>query len=94
MKWQDKTGYSQRDKERIPRIWEIKLDHVDVVVHRIIHLDGWFVSSKYMGFSDISLKQENIEQAKVEAFNYVAEQIKMKQKELSSALLKIYDLTI
>lgn len=43
--WVDCTTYSQGDKERIPRIWHIRLSQYRrISVHRFLGCDGWFAT--------------------------------------------------
>lgn len=37
MKWEDITTYSQGDAERIPTVWEVRIDRFRIRVHR--HID-------------------------------------------------------
>lgn len=42
LNWSDDTGYSQHDKERIPRTWLAHVDAIRVVVTRRNGLSGWY----------------------------------------------------
>ena len=64
MEWQDKTSYSRADKERVPRILEIKVEGLKVTIHRIIHCEGWYLTVYELNIDDRYLGTEDLEGAK------------------------------
>ncbi|WP_145949575.1 hypothetical protein [Paenibacillus sp. Y412MC10] len=65
--WKDLTKYKRYDKVRVPNSWGATFGVVDLVVHPYIGIDGWFMSSKRLNISAMSLKSENDVSAKEEA---------------------------
>lgn len=69
--FEDTTGYSQRDKERIPRIWTYEFNDFVLIVHRHIHHgDEWLMTLRYRRMALIEgkvLASKQIEDAKLGA---------------------------
>lgn len=64
MEWQDKTSYSKGDKERVPRVLEINVEGLRVVIHRIIHCEGWYLTVYELNIDDRYLETDDLEDAK------------------------------
>lgn len=75
IEWKDVSSYSRYDKERIPSILELKIEGIRIVVHRIIHYDGWFVSCYDLNIEDEQLYTEDLEDAKIKGINYIVDEI-------------------
>lgn len=67
IKWKDVSSYSQTDKEREPKAYEVRVGFFRLVVHRHIHYPKttWLASCDL--FSNMSLSNTNINSAKEEA---------------------------
>lgn len=68
--WKDISSYSQSDKERIPHAFQIGTLLGRIVVHRLIHCEGWFVSLNGI-LNNVQLISTDVELAKVEALEKV-----------------------
>lgn len=66
--WRDVSSFSQLDKDRTPRTWEIRLDWLKVTVTRHIHYpeDAWVLQCRMLS-GDHQLVSHEIEAAKTEA---------------------------
>lgn len=76
MKWNDTTSYSQREIIRIPRVLEIKVGSLVVIVHRHIdHESDIWVLTCAPWFNKTPLKHKELEAAKAEALVSVSVKI-------------------
>lgn len=69
-KWKDISSYSQSDKKRVPRTFEIRAADVRVCVTRWIHGDParWYLLCPEAGYvSHTGLNNQDLEDAKHEA---------------------------
>ncbi len=64
--WKDITTYSQGDKERIPRSWQMDIGMFRLIVTRKHGLEGWFMDVHGI-ISFRRLESEEISDAKLEA---------------------------
>jgi len=84
LEWKDTTSYSRGDKERIPRILEIKVEGLRIVVHRIIHYPEWYVSCYDLNIEDRCLYVDDLYEAKIKAIDIILEKLEglMRVKEV------------
>lgn len=76
MKWQDGTSYSKSDKERIPRILEVNVRGLTIIIHRIIHYDEWHLTVRgKLNIKDLQLHTEDLEEAKIKGMEIVMNEI-------------------
>src|SRR5690348_13889105 len=69
--WVDATTYGQNEKERVPRIWYLKLGNVIVRVHRHIdYPERWMMQSQRLDINLRLLLSTDINQAKIEALDF------------------------
>ena len=87
--WYDTTSYSQRDKERVPRVWTLLLRNVKIIVHRHIHYDGWLLSCRDLQIDMIELENTDIDQAKQEAVEIVGNTLKTRIRQYTQILTGI-----
>ncbi len=81
MKWKDTTSYSRNDIERIPKVFELKINNLRIVIHRIIHSEGWFLSVYHkLPIRDRFLGDIDIEDAKQEAIKIIIAEISELEK--------------
>jgi len=66
--WKDITSFSQGEKDRTPRTWQIQVGRVRVVVTRHIHYSptAWLLRCENFGIEEV-LASSDIEDAKKEA---------------------------
>lgn len=66
MEWKDITSYSKRvrKEDRVPRVFELDLKGLRIVIHRRIHEEGWFLSCHGLNISDFFINTENADEAK------------------------------
>lgn len=70
MNWEDTTSYTQSDKERIPRIWQLRIGKMRLVVHRHLHHDPdqWLMTVHGdINIDNRPLLQKDLDKAKREA---------------------------
>jgi len=90
MEWKDASTYSKSVADRIPTVWKLFLDNVDVTVHRHIYNKGaWHISSKFLDVDTMVLNGKEIEDAKEEALDLAAQLINKKITELQRAYQQI-----
>lgn len=91
MEWKDITSYSQRDKERIPRVLECKLaNNIAVTVHKHIYCGNeWLLSCTFLGYNCIQLETEDIENAKIKALVRVRDGLAKINNLIAEAILSI-----
>lgn len=91
MEWKDITSYSQRDKERIPRVWECKLaPNISVTVHKHIYYgNAWLLSCEFLGYDCFQLGTEDIENAKTKALVRVRDGLAKMNNLIAEAILSI-----
>lgn len=91
MEWKDITSYSQRDKERIPRVLECKLaPNISVTIHRHIYYGNeWLLSCKFLGYDCFQLGTEDIENAKTKALVRVRDKLAEMNNLIAEAILSI-----
>lgn len=86
--WKDTTSYSRSDTKRIPRIYELKINDLRIIVHRVTHLEGWFLSVYHkLPIRDRFLGDIDIEDAKQEAIKIIIAEISELEK--TKAFLKM-----
>ncbi len=90
-KWKDISSYSQNDKERIPTIWELRIGHLRVVVHR--HRweepDKWFMSVHGdIDIDKLPLHQKDLEKAQKEALATLHSSLHRMCKEVAAVMYK------
>jgi hypothetical protein len=81
--WKDVTTYSQGEKERIPRIWEVRFGRARLSVHRVHGIDGWYATCLF--WDRKSLQSDTVDEAKREA-------VKLLETELETALNELIEL--
>ena len=66
--WEDNTTYCQGETDRIPRVWQAKINRLRISVHRHrdFKLDTWLISCEPF-FNLHILKNSEVESAKEEA---------------------------
>ena len=70
--WQDTTSHTRDDPDRTPGVWSLKLEDLNIVVHRLIGLeDTWFVSCTELRIRDRELRCKHIKSATKEALAHV-----------------------
>jgi hypothetical protein len=71
MRWTDISSYSQNDKERIPTVYQLKVDDLIIRVHRHIHYpkDTWLLSSSKLDIDHHELRAKDIKEAQEEALD-------------------------
>lgn len=84
LEWKDASSYSRSDKERIPTVWELKIEGLRIVIHRIIHCPGWHISCYDLNIEDEYLYTEDLEEAKAKGLDLVVKNIEkfMKVREV------------
>lgn len=84
MKWTDTTSYQRGDQDRIPRVWELRGEHVRVVVHRLHGTDPhvWHVTCHDLGIKDWVLGSAVVANAQKEALSLVVKRVKKMLQEL------------
>lgn len=90
MKMIDRTGYSQRDTERKPRILEFIDENTgrSFKVHRHVEYPGtWLFSDKLVERRD--LKTDDLDKAIVKAFIYARNRISREIEELTLFLVEV-----
>lgn len=65
--WKDATSYSQREKERIPRTYQCKIGTLDIIITRIIHSEGWFLTCRSLSINSWPLDGDDLEKCKEQA---------------------------
>ena len=80
LEWRDKTSYSRGDKERKPRIWELKVGGLRIVIHRIIHYPEWYVSCYDLSIEDNCLYTDDLEEAKAIGIKTIIDRIEELEK--------------
>jgi len=57
MLWVDRTSYKQTETTRIPQVYTMQLPGLLglIRVHRVHHLEGWFVSAVFLGWNNKEL---------------------------------------
>ena len=71
MKWRDGTSNSRGDKERVPRLLELDVEGVVVVIHRIMHCEGWYLTVHKLNIEKIELDTDNLNDAKSKGLKFV-----------------------
>lgn len=71
MEWKDCTSYSRSDKARIPRVLEADMGVIRIVIHRIIHCEGWYLTVYGLSINDSHLSTDNLEEAKSKGLEFV-----------------------
>uniref|UniRef100_A0A6H2A083 Uncharacterized protein n=1 Tax=viral metagenome TaxID=1070528 RepID=A0A6H2A083_9ZZZZ len=90
IQWKDETSYSISDKERMPSIWEARINAIDICVHRHIHYPGkWLLASRYIGIEKKELNSNDIDEAKKEALFIVYKHLTCMQVEISNTIKQI-----
>lgn len=91
MEWKDITSYSQRDKDKIPRILECKLsNNISVIVHKHIYYENeWLLSCKFLGYNCIQLGTEDIKNAQTKAIVRVKDGLTKMNNLISDVILSI-----
>lgn len=73
--WKDASSYSRGTKpeDRVPTVWELKLEACRIVVHRIVGIrDAWFLSCNEAGIKDRPIGEGlEAEEAKRRAMKYM-----------------------
>lgn len=80
LEWKDRTSYSRGDKERIPSIWELEVEGLKIVVHKIIHYPEWYLSCYDLHIEKQCLYTEDVEEAKAEGLKIIIEKIEQLKK--------------
>ena len=75
MPWTDTTSYP-RNAPYEPRTWEFSNPALRIVVSRVVHLEGWFLSTYGLGIERIPLKATELETAQAEALTLVTRRLK------------------
>ena len=75
IKWEDRTSYSRSNKERVPSILETNVRGLRIVVHRIRHEEGWYLSVYKLNINDVYLGIEDLEKAKIKGLEILANEI-------------------
>lgn len=75
--WEDATSYSRGDKERIPSIWHLKVGCLRIAIHRLIRMEGWFVTCYALDIENNPLCSEDINKAKIEGLQLVIKKIEV-----------------
>lgn len=75
MEWRDGTSYSRGDKERVPRLLELDVEGVVVVIHRIIHCEGWYLTVHKLNIEKVDLNVDSLDDAKIKGVKFVVDYI-------------------
>jgi len=89
IKWTDGTSYSKSEKERIPRVWRAKIKTMDIIIHRIHGIPGWYLTSRYLNIKDYALTYEDIEQCKTRVEDIVKKSLYSNIREMQDILAEI-----
>ena len=75
--WQDVTNpYSKNDEKKEPKIVELDVGNLmRIMVHRIAHYPGWYLTCFKLQIKNKELKANNLEDAKIEAVWIVLSEI-------------------
>lgn len=88
--WRDVTSYSQGDKKRIPRVWELEGTPAKITVHRYSGIpDTWFVTCREIGLETKALALVDIDDAQQEAISIVQERICQRITELQDLFMAV-----
>ncbi|MEY8416695.1 hypothetical protein AAK964_10370 [Tissierella praeacuta] len=89
MEWKDKTSYSRGDKERIPRVLELNIEGLRIVIHRIIHCEGWYLTAYELNINDFFLETEDVVEAKNKGLEVIVGRILKLERIKDIAITKI-----
>lgn len=63
-KWKDETTYARGETDRTPRVWALRAHNLRLAVHRIHHLEGWFMSCAPFFKNRAMTASDDVEQLK------------------------------
>lgn len=71
--WVDITSYSQNDKVRTPKTWELRIQPMTQIIVTRLHgvPDLWFLKCYRLGIETVQLQSTDLEKAKQEAVTKV-----------------------
>lgn len=64
MEWKDETTYSRSDKNRIPRVLQLAVGTLGIVIHKIVHCEGWYLTVYGLNIDSYCLDVKTVEEAK------------------------------
>ena len=86
MKWNDVTSYSRGERGTVePRSWELAHCGMRLCVHRLHRVPGWYLSANEIGIDRRFVHDDNLEEAKRVAIDYVRSFLQQKLDGLNSA---------
>jgi hypothetical protein len=92
MIWKDGTSYSQGDEERIPTLLKCKIKTLEIIVHRIHGIPGWYLTCRYlesMHIKDHRLNGEDLESCKHQSIAIIKKALYDKAQEIQGILIDI-----
>lgn len=89
MEWKDRTSYNRRDEERVPKILELKAGKLRIVIHRLIHREGWYLTVYGLTIRDKTLDIEDLEIAKMKGIKVVVDEIKELEEIKGMLIMKL-----
>jgi hypothetical protein len=89
MIWKDGTTYSRDDKERVPSILRCKIGTLEIIVHRIHRLDGWYLTCRYLDIKDYTLSYKTLEDCQEQAVRIVKNTLYAKSQEITDNIIAI-----
>jgi hypothetical protein len=87
--WEDGTSYSRNDKVRTPSILRCKINTLEIVVHRIHGISGWYFTCRYLDIKEHQLNGEDLESCEHQSIVIVKKALYAKVQEIRDNLVII-----
>ena len=82
MKWKDGTSYSRGNEERIPTVLKCEISKLEILVHRIHGLGGWYLTCRYLNIEYQKLDYDELQDCQSQAVEIVRQKLYEKALEI------------
>ena len=89
IEWEDSTSYSQKernDTNKVPRCWQCHTGVFPVIVHRVVHLDNWYLSCYSLNINTECLNTTDLEEAKKLGVQKIIDELNKKVKDYKDSI--------
>lgn len=89
LNWKDISTYSKKDRDKLPKTWELKLEELNyrvIVTRHIYYKDTWLLNCRDIGIEHFDLKTDDIDEAKNKALKIIENHL----NDLVKKILKWY----